>query len=89
VWKRVYSHGMVVDGGINRREKIIYDLNQQQDISLGHKLNVVDFETELCKGRGAKGSTTRKNEYGNELWDKSITHEVGGNCEYLITYLKR
>jgi len=26
-----------------------HNLNQQQDLDLGHKLNMVDFETEICK----------------------------------------
>ena len=31
------------------------DLNQQQDLELGQKLNIMNSETEICKGYGADG----------------------------------
>ena len=32
-----------------------HDLNQQQDLDLGQKLNTTNSETELCKGYGTDG----------------------------------
>jgi hypothetical protein len=46
-----------------------HNLNQQQDLDLGHKLNTTDSETEICKGYGADGGRTG-NKYGGGLWDE-------------------
>jgi hypothetical protein len=46
-----------------------HNLNQQQDLDLGHKLNTADSETEICKGYGADGCRT-ENKYGGGLWDE-------------------
>ena len=35
--------------------RLKHDLNQQQDLDLGQKLNTTNLETELCKGCGADG----------------------------------
>jgi len=35
--------------------RLKHDLNQQQDLDLGQKLNTTNSETELCKGYGADG----------------------------------
>jgi hypothetical protein len=45
-WRRV-------EGSTQTRKE--HNLNQQQDFDLGHKLNMADFETEICKGYGADG----------------------------------
>jgi hypothetical protein len=50
----------------NRKE---HNLNQQQDLDLGHKLNTADSETEICKGYGADGCRTG-NKYGGGLWNE-------------------
>ena len=50
--------------------RIEHDLNQQQDLDLGHKLNTADFETESCKGYGVDGYRIG-NKYVIGLWDKS------------------
>jgi hypothetical protein len=46
-----------------------YNLNLQQDLDLGHKLNTADSETEICKGYGADGCRAG-NKYGGGLWDE-------------------
>jgi hypothetical protein len=46
-----------------------HNLNQQQDLDLGHKLNTADSETEICKGHGADGCRAG-NKYGSGLWDE-------------------
>jgi hypothetical protein len=43
-----------------------HNLNQQQDLDLGHKLNTADYETEICKDYGADGYRTG-NKYGGGL----------------------
>jgi hypothetical protein len=43
-----------------------YNLNQQQDLDLGHKFNMADSETEICKGYSADGCRTG-NKYGGGL----------------------
>jgi hypothetical protein len=43
--------------------------NQQKDIDQGHKLNMADSETEICKDYGADGCMTG-NKYGGGLWDE-------------------
>jgi len=35
--------------------RLKHDLNQQQDLDLGQKLNTTNSETELCKGYGTDG----------------------------------
>jgi hypothetical protein len=40
-WRRV-------EGSTQTRKE--HNLNQQQDLDLGHKLNTTDSETEICKG---------------------------------------
>ena len=57
-----------------------HDLNQQQDLDLGHKLNMADSKTRLCKGYGADGSRTG-NKYGNGLRDKGKTLDLRVKCE--------
>ena len=37
------------------RIRLKHDLNQQQDLDLGQKLNTTNSETEICKGYGADG----------------------------------
>ena len=39
----------------NTQIRLKHDLNQQQDLDLGQKLNTTNSETELCKGYGADG----------------------------------
>jgi hypothetical protein len=46
-----------------------HNLNQQQDLNLGHKLNMADSETEICKGYGTDGCRIW-NKYGGGLWDE-------------------
>jgi hypothetical protein len=46
-----------------------HNLNQQQDLELGHKFNTADSETEICKGYGTDGCRTG-NKYGGGLWDE-------------------
>jgi hypothetical protein len=46
-----------------------YNVNLQQDLDLGHKLNTADSKTEICKGYGADGCRAG-NKYGGELWDE-------------------
>ena len=60
--------------------RIEHDLNQQQDLDLGYKLNTADSETKLCKGYGADGSRTG-NKYGGGLWDEDETLKLGDRCE--------
>jgi len=43
-----------------------HDLNQKQDLDLGHKLNIMDSKTKLCKGCGEDGFRT-ENKYGDGL----------------------
>jgi hypothetical protein len=57
-----------------------HNLNQQQDLDLGHKLNTTNSETEICKGYGADGCRTG-NKYGCGLWDKCETLKLGNKCE--------
>ena len=39
----------------NTQIRLKHDLNQQQDLDLGQKLNTTNSETELCKGYGVDG----------------------------------
>jgi hypothetical protein len=56
-----------VEGSIQTRKE--HNLNQQQDLDLGNKLNMMDSETKICKGYGADGCRTG-NKYGSGLWDE-------------------
>jgi hypothetical protein len=56
-WRRV-------EGSTQTRKE--HNLNQQQDLDLGHKLNTMDSKTEICKGYGADGCRTG-NKYGGGL----------------------
>ena len=38
-----------------------HDLNQQQDLDLGQKLNTTNSETQLCKGYGVDGFRQERN----------------------------
>ena len=60
--------------------RIEHDLNQQQDLDLGHKLNTADSKTELSRGYGADGSRIG-NKYGGGLWDEDETLKLGDRCE--------
>jgi hypothetical protein len=57
-----------VEGSTQTRKE--HNLNQQQDLDLGHKINTVDSDTEICKGYGADGYRIG-NKYGGGLWDES------------------
>jgi hypothetical protein len=67
-----------VEGSTQTRKE--HNLNQQQDLDLGHKLNMADSEIEICKGYGADGRRTG-NKYGYGLWDKCETLKLGNKCE--------
>jgi hypothetical protein len=56
-----------MEGSTQTRKE--HNLNQQQDLDLGHKLNTADSGTEICKGYGADGCRTG-NKYGSGLWDE-------------------
>jgi hypothetical protein len=56
-----------MEGSTQTRKE--HNLNQQQNIDLGHKLNTADCETEICKGYGADDYRT-ENKYGGGLWDE-------------------
>jgi hypothetical protein len=67
---------MQTDGAIGRRRvegstqtRKEHNLNQQQYLDLGHKLNTADFETKICKGYDADGYRTG-NKYDGGLWDE-------------------
>ena len=63
-----------------------HDLNQQQDLDLGQKLNTTNSETELCKGYGADGFRQKTNmavDYGK----KAKTLKLKDTCN-LTVYLK-
>jgi len=61
--------------------RLKHDLNQQQDLDLGQKLNTTNSETELCKGHGADGCRVG-NKYGGGLWDeRQKTLEVKDRCK--------
>ena len=57
-----------------------HDLNQQQELDLGQKLNTTNSETELCKGYGADGFRLERNmavDYGT----KAKTLELKYRCK--------
>ena len=41
--------------------RLKHDLNQQQELDLGQKLNTTNSETELCKGYGTDGFRQERN----------------------------
>ena len=49
--------------------RLKHDLNQQQELDLGQKLNTTNSETELCKGYGTDGFR-QETKYGGGLWDE-------------------
>jgi hypothetical protein len=51
-----------MEGSIQTRKE--HNLNQQQDLDLGHKLNTADSKTKICKGYGAD-SCRKGNKYGH------------------------
>jgi hypothetical protein len=59
-WRRI-------EGSIQTRKE--HNLNQQQDLDLGHKLNMAKSETEIYKGYGVDGCRTG-NKYDDGLWDE-------------------
>jgi hypothetical protein len=71
-WRRV-------EGSTQTKKE--HNLNQQQDLDLGHKLNMVDSETEICKGYNADGCRI-ENKYGCGQWDKCETLKLGNKCEH-------
>ena len=57
-----------------------HNLNQQQDLDLGHKFNTMNSETEICKGYGwvvLGQETNMAVDYGM----KAKTLELRGNSE--------
>jgi hypothetical protein len=67
-----------MEGSTQTRKE--HNLNQQQDLDLGHKLNMAYSETEICKGYGANGCKTG-NKYGCGLWNKCNTLKLENKCE--------
>ena len=61
--------------------RLKHDLNQQQDLDLGQKLNTTNSEIEICKGYGADGYRAG-NKYGGGLWDeRQKTLKVKDRCK--------
>ena len=61
--------------------RLKHDLNQQQDLDLGQKLNSTNSETKICKGYGADGCRAG-NKYGGGLWDeRQKILEVKDRCK--------
>ena len=57
-----------------------HNLNQQQDLDLGHKFNTTNSKTELCKGYGADGFRQETNmalDYGT----KAKTLKLKDRCK--------
>jgi len=54
-----------------------HNLNQQQDLDLGHKFNTMDSENEICKGYGMDGSRIG-NKYAGGLWDEGKNTRTKG-----------
>ena len=70
--------------------RLKHDLNQQQDLDLGQKLNTTNSETELCKGYGADGFRQETNmavDYGMKAKTFKLrdNYEPDGTPEALIT----
>ena len=72
--------------GIDRKQRentqirLKHDLNQQQDLDQGQKLNTMNSETELCKGYGTDGFRQEKNmavDYGTN----AKTLELKDRCK--------
>ena len=60
--------------------RLKHDLNQQQELDLGQRLNTTNSETELCKGYGADGFRQERNlavDYGM----KAKTLELKDRCK--------
>ena len=60
--------------------RLKHNLNQQQDLDLGQKLNTTNSETELCKGYGADGFRLETNmavDYGT----KAKTLKLNDRCK--------
>ena len=71
-----------VDGKQRKKTQIRlkHDLNQQQDLDLGQKLNITNSETEICKGYGADGFRQETNmavDYGT----KAKTLKLKDRCK--------
>ena len=61
----------------NTQIRLKHDLNQQQDLDLGQKLNTTNSETELCK-RLWHGWFQVGNKYGGGLWDENENTQTKG-----------
>ena len=64
----------------NTQIRLKHDLNQQQDLDLGQKLNTTNSKTELCKGYGADGFRQETNmalDYGT----KAKTLKLKDRCK--------
>ena len=64
----------------NTQIRLKHDLNQQQDLDQGQKLNTMNSETELCKGYGADGFRQETNmavDYG----PKTKTLKLKDRCK--------
>ena len=65
----------------NTQIRLKHDLNQQQDLDLGQKLNTINSETEIRNGYGADGCRVG-NKYGSGLWDeRQKTLELKDRCK--------
>ena len=64
----------------NTQIRLKHDLNQQQDLNLGQKLNTTNSETELCKGYGADGFRQETN-MAVDYWTKTKTLELKDRCK--------
>ena len=56
--------------------RLKHNLNQQQDLDLGQKLNTMNSEIELCKGYGTD-SFRQETKYGGGLWDEGENTQLG------------
>ena len=64
----------------NKQIRLKHDLNQQQNLDLGQKLNTTDSETELCKGYGADGFRQKTN-MAVDNGTKTKTLELKDRCK--------
>ena len=71
----------------NTQIRLKHDLNQQQDLDLGQKLNTTNSETEICKGYGADGFQV-ENKYSGGLWDEGENTQTKRIDVNLTVYLK-
>ena len=60
--------------------RLKHDLNQQQDLDLGQKLNTMNSETELCKGYGTNGFRQETNMVV-DCGTKAKTLELKDRCK--------